>query len=237
MRDDVALANCYRPAGAEHASARHNAVAGRRRQKIDLELDAQDRGVHRHEGQRRVAARAVGRRGQHPGVKEPVLLHEVVAHVDIDVDFAGGNAAQARTDGGHESLSVKARANAAIVRGVLRHGHRHAGWRQAVQTGSDPKSTISRRTHEPCRCRAQRTRRQRTQAPPETRSKRWPQTSHSVAISECMKIRKGRITPRCATRVRSRTLAPARRMHSGYGPHDDRRATGLASGGVLHGRR
>jgi hypothetical protein len=51
-----------------------------------------------------------------------VLLREIIAHIELDVDFAGGHANETRAERGHESLAREAVANARVELRIL--------WRQ-----------------------------------------------------------------------------------------------------------
>jgi hypothetical protein len=107
-----------------------------------------------HEAEGGVPACTVRRGGEHTGVQESVLLREIVAHIELDVDLTGGDARKTRTDRRHESLTREAVPNARVELRILRRlrlGRRHAACRHAQQIGSAPKSTSRRRSHEPCR--------------------------------------------------------------------------------------
>jgi hypothetical protein len=164
-------------------------------------------------------------------MQKSMLLDEIVAHVQLDVDLARLDARETGTNRRHEPLSIEARANARLELGILRNvrcRRFHAARRHATQIGSAPKSTSSLRSQEPCRCCTQRIFRQRTHAPPEMMSNRRPQTSHSVAISVCLNTRTRRLMRRLGERSRSGSLAARLRAHLRYGPGDNGRATTLA---------
>lgn len=58
--DDVRLANGQRATRPDHVSAGDQPLAFRGRHEVDLEFNSENAGVHWHETERRVAARAVG---------------------------------------------------------------------------------------------------------------------------------------------------------------------------------
>src|SRR5262249_302458 len=151
VRDDVAAAHGDRFAGAQHAAVRHDAIAPGRREHIDLELDAQNSGARRHQRKRCVAAGAVGDGGERAGVQKTVLLRQVVAYRQLDVDLARLDAHEASADRLHEPLAPEAAANAALELGILRFVPIHAGAfsRQSTQIARAPRSTARRRSHEP----------------------------------------------------------------------------------------
>jgi hypothetical protein len=87
-------------------------------------------------------------------MKKPVLLRELVTGGELDIHLARLDAGETRAERPHETLAVEAAANAALELGVLRLVARHAPavWRHVTHTAAAPKSTASRRSHEPYRC-------------------------------------------------------------------------------------
>jgi hypothetical protein len=104
-------------------------LAGARR--LTLNSMGQDARALRHQAEGRVAARTVERGSDDTGVEEPVLLRQVGAEGQADVDLACGNVRQSRADRGHQRLRRKALADGPREVRVLRC--RHVCWSLGVQ--------------------------------------------------------------------------------------------------------
>ena len=78
-----------------------DSLAAARREQVHLELGGQYGFAGRHERQGGVAARAVGHRGHHACVEQPVLLHEVLAEGEADVHLARCDSFDGRAEEPH----------------------------------------------------------------------------------------------------------------------------------------
>jgi len=112
--ETIRLADRDLPASAQNLCACDEKLAPSGRKQIDLELDAEDAHAMRHQAERRIAARAVENRRDDAGVKEAVLLGEIVSPREMDLHVTWRDAFQPRSDGSHDALLGKALANGAI---------------------------------------------------------------------------------------------------------------------------
>lgn len=81
-------------------------------EEIHLELDAENRRPRLHQTERGVAAGAVDRRGDYPGVEESVLLREIFAKIEPQLDFTRNDTHDGHAERLHGRLFREARANA-----------------------------------------------------------------------------------------------------------------------------
>ena len=119
-RDQLARAHGERPPRPDHSPHRSEACSGARRKQVHLELDAEHGSRRWHQGQRGVPAGAVDHRRGRSGVQEAVLLREISTEWEVDDHVTRLNRHELGSEGRHEGLTCKARADSRVVVGVLR---------------------------------------------------------------------------------------------------------------------
>lgn len=97
-------------------------ITHRRCQQVDLELHAENGGIHRHFGQTRISACAVRNRGDRPRMNEAMLLRDMWGSSQTDAHFAISNSRELRTDCAHEFLSVEGLADTAFCGAAAHDG-------------------------------------------------------------------------------------------------------------------
>lgn len=118
-RNYIRGARGQRTTRPDHAGSGDEALSLRRRQQIDLEFHREDRGFGRHQRQGGIPARAIGDRGNDPGVDEPMLLGEVRAERKLDSHTSGPDRSQVRAQHLHHSLTCEARPQTSFEIGGL----------------------------------------------------------------------------------------------------------------------
>lgn len=128
---DLGRAHGQRPARPEHPAHGDELLARRRGEEVHLELDREHLPPRLHQRERSVPARAVGDSRDGGGVEVAVLLREVVAERERDLDLPGSHSGEVGTERPHHPLQGEAVADTGFEGRVARlEGDQNRGWQE-----------------------------------------------------------------------------------------------------------
>ena len=148
VRPDLEIAEGQGPARTKHPAERRQSLAIGRRHQVDLVFDRQHGRVRRKQAEGRIAAGGVGDRAGDAGMEEAVLLCQVVAEGQLDLDLAGRDARQASADQAHDALALEAALHAGLEVRVRRFELAHRS-PPAARVGPPSASSSASRCRQP----------------------------------------------------------------------------------------
>jgi hypothetical protein len=119
FRNDLGLRQSERAAWFDDPPSRDDAIAGRRRDKVDLVLGRQDARARRHEAQGRIARGRIRDRRDRADMNEAVLLRYRGVWRERDLNRTGRQADDRCAERSNKSLFGEARADASLECGIL----------------------------------------------------------------------------------------------------------------------